>query len=82
MSHLILEGLKKVLPLTLVVTFILVPSTSTRIFKSFLCDSIVETDGVAPRRYLADDLALDCLSGEYDGTRNTAIVLIVCWTVG
>ena len=67
---------QQTLPLTLVVTFVLVPSTATRIFKTFLCDPI------ELRRYLHDDLAMDCDSDEYTTTHNVAIVMLVVWPVG
>eukprot|EP00966_Prymnesium_polylepis_P304929 7045110-Prymnesium_polylepis.1 len=64
-------------------TFLVVPSTATRIFKTFLCDAI-EYDEVAheTRSYLHDDLYLDCGSTEYHYTRNTAIAMLLVWPVG
>eukprot|EP00966_Prymnesium_polylepis_P111657 2583187-Prymnesium_polylepis.1 len=32
------RGLQRAMPFMLLVTFVLVPSTATRIFKAFLCD--------------------------------------------
>ena len=88
----VLAGLHRVLPLTLVVTFVMVPSTSTRIFKTFLCSSIEYDDNaaVAPRRYLQDALELRCDAGngvgtfseEYKDTRDVAFVLAYVWPVG
>eukprot|EP00966_Prymnesium_polylepis_P270452 6247698-Prymnesium_polylepis.1 len=82
-------GLERALPLTLVVTFLLVPSTATRIFKSFLCDPFEFDGGIADganttitKRYLHDDLALSCDDEAHTGTRNTAIVMIGLWPVG
>jgi hypothetical protein len=45
-------GLYRVLPLTLGLTFVLVPSTSTRIFKTFLCDPIQYDDTAEVARQL------------------------------
>jgi hypothetical protein len=73
--------LQQTLPLTLLLTFLVVPSTSTRIFKTFLCDRI-EYDEGETRRYLHDDLTLDCDSDEYEGTLSTALVTLVLWPVG
>jgi hypothetical protein len=76
-------GLQRTLPLILVVTFLLVPSTATHIFKTFLCDPFeVETDPSVTRRYLHDDLALSCDSDEYQTTRLIAFFLIVVWPLG
>ena len=74
-------GVESTLPLLLVVTFIFVPSTTTMIFKTFLCDRIEYDDGVT-RRYLSDDLALQCDSDEHHMTRNVASLLILVWPVG
>jgi hypothetical protein len=66
-----------------VVTFVLVPSTATQIFKTFLCDSFdYEDESLQTRRYLHDDLALACASWEYQETRTIAIVMILVWPVG
>jgi hypothetical protein len=74
-------GLQHVLPLTLVVTFVLVPATATRIFKTFLCEAL-EVSSIVTRRYLHDDLYLDCDSHEYDMTRTSALVMLAIWPVG
>jgi hypothetical protein len=42
-------GLQHILPMTLLITFILVPSTATRIFKTFLCDPIQYSEVVTHR---------------------------------
>jgi len=78
-----LVGLQSSLPMTLVVTFLLVPSTATRLFKTFLCDPI-EHDATAKitRRYLHDDLTMSCDSPEYEATKTTALVLIAVWPLG
>ena len=74
-------GFRQALPLTLLVTFLLVPATSTRVFKTFLCDPIEYGDG-EKRRYLVDDLELECDTEEYTHARDTAIVIILIWPVG
>ena len=80
-SFWIWAGLQRIVPLTLGLTFLLVPSTSTRIFKTFLCDRI-EYDSFEIRRYLHDDLATSCDSDEYTDTRRVAIGALVVWPVG
>ena len=47
------------LPLSLGLTFLVVPSTSTRIFRAFVCETF-QYDEDTPRRYLYADLALSC----------------------
>jgi hypothetical protein len=54
---LVSAGLKRPLPLMLPLTFLLVPSVSTRIFKTFLCNSFEQAPSTT-RRYMQDDLAL------------------------
>ena len=77
---LIAEGIRQAIPITLVITFILLPSTAYRIFRSLLCDSFSEDDdNGARRRYLRDDLSLECDTDAYDANYRTAMVLIgVC----
>jgi len=74
-------ALQRVLPLTLGVTFLLVPGTSTRIFKSFLCETF-EFGGGEVRRYLYADLTLRCESEEHEATRGTAFLMLAVWPVG
>ena len=77
------SGLQRALPPTLIVSFVLVPSTSTRIFKTFRCDSFeVDRANSIKMRYLRDDLALDCDSDEYDALRSLAALLLVFWPIG
>ena len=71
-------GLQRVVPLTLGLTFLLVPSSSTRIFKTFLCDQIEYAEGDM-RRYLHDDLEISCDSDDYLATRDTAILFLLLW---
>ena len=76
-------GLQKCLPMVLLVTFCLVPSMATHVFKTFLCQPIeYDTASGEFRRYLHDDVALSCDSAEYVKTRNIAIVMIAVWPVG
>ena len=74
-------GLQQILPLTLVVTFVLLPSTSMVIFKTFLCDAIEYAPGDT-RRYLSSDLEISCASDDYKTTQQIAIVMILVWPVG
>jgi len=75
------KGLQRVLPFSLVVTFLLVPSTATLIFKTFLCDAY-EYSALVTHKYLHDDLKLNCSSSEYAATRNFALVLVCVWPFG
>ena len=75
-------GLLRILPLTLLVTFLLLPSITMRIFNTFLCDAIPFDEHGEVRRYLHDDLRLSCSSGEYEAARSAALALVVVWPVG
>jgi hypothetical protein len=74
-------GLYRVLPLTTGLTFVLVPSTSTRIFKTFLCDPIQYDDAVT-QHFLHVDLSLNCDGDEYTETYSAAVAMLVIWPVG
>jgi len=74
-------GLQRVLPLTLGLTFLVVPSTSMRIFRSFNCETF-EYDQETSRRYLYADLTLSCDSDEYEATQSTAFAMLALWPVG
>ena len=77
------KGLESSLPLILMVTFLLVPSTSTRIFRTYLCDPIDYDDLRAEtRRYLHASLDLSCNSSDYTGTTNVAFAMILLWPLG
>eukprot|EP00966_Prymnesium_polylepis_P262595 6065680-Prymnesium_polylepis.2 len=76
-------GLQRSLPLILVATFVLVPSTATRIFMTFLCDEIeIDAQPREMRRYLHDDLALSCDGSEYTATRSVALAFLIIWPLG
>jgi hypothetical protein len=74
------RGLRHALPASLWITFVLVPSTSARIFKTFLCEPI-EYDYVTGevRRYLHGDMSLSCDSPSYGTTRNIALIFLIVW---
>jgi len=74
-------GLQKSLPIMLLVTFLLVPSTATRIFKTFSCIAF-EYDDLVTREYLLDDLRIRCHSDEHVRTRTAAIAMLFFWPVG
>uniref|UniRef100_A0A7S4F8J4 Uncharacterized protein n=1 Tax=Chrysotila carterae TaxID=13221 RepID=A0A7S4F8J4_CHRCT len=85
----IARGVGRILPFALLLTFLCVVSASTRVFKTFLCDSFVFEDGDAAndykpvyRSYLHDDYSLDCSSSEYRRSRNWAYALIALWPAG
>ena len=75
-------GVQRILPMTLLLTFLLVPSTATMVFKTFLCDHFSYDDTGTVRRYLHDDLALSCDSIEYESTKNVALLMILLWPIG
>ena len=76
-------GLRRTVPLTSVVVFLVAPGLSTRIFKTFSCENI-EYDAAnnVTRRYMLHDLATPCDSGEYDMTRIAAFLMLAIWPVG
>jgi len=78
------SGCQQALPFTLALTFLVVPSTSTRIFRTFLCDSFGYDDSTGEmRRYLQADMMLQCDdSGRYAETQGTAIAMLVLWPIG
>eukprot|EP00966_Prymnesium_polylepis_P059660 1383591-Prymnesium_polylepis.1 len=77
-------------PARRVTTFVLVPSSATRIFKTFLCASFNYDDSGDVRSYLNDDLDLRCdaelegatYSDMYGATRRVALVMIGIWPIG
>jgi hypothetical protein len=80
-----LAGLQRILPFALAISFLLVPSTSTRIFKTFFCDPFDANSTATPsitRRFLHEDLNLDCEVDEYSESRNIAVVLVLVWPIG
>ena len=80
-STAIASGLQRVLPLTLGLTFLVLPSTSTRIFRAFLCETF-EYDEDTSRRYLYADLSLSCDSDEFESTQSLAFAMLAVWPVG
>jgi hypothetical protein len=74
-------GLQRALPLTLGLTFLVLPSVSTRIFRTFICEPIEYSEGEV-RRYLKADLAVDCNSDDHERTRTVAFAFIAVWPVG
>ena len=79
----VFAGLQRALPLTLLVTFTLVPSTATRIFRTFLCDPFEYNPADnATRRYMQDDMNTDCSTSEYAATWRVAVGMGFIWPVG
>ena len=75
-------GLLRTLPIVFVLTFVLVPSTSTRIFKTFMCDSFEYDHSTGEmHRFLHDDLNLSCDTDEYSTTQTVALVMMLIWPV-
>lgn len=76
-------------PTALVITFVLLPGVSSRIFKTFLCDRYKwqdENEYIGQPelvvRYLAVDLRLSCDSPAYDGAFTAGILLSILWPLG
>ena len=84
-------GTYTAMPLALITSFVLVPSVSTNVFKSFLCTEY-QFDGsddqsITSQAYLSSDLHVRCSEGghsdaEHDEIKSIAIVLICIWPVG
>ena len=70
------------LPFALLLTFVLLPSTSNRIFKTFLCESFVVDENGGTARFLVEDLAVNCESDEYNELQRDAVIMIFIWPVG
>jgi hypothetical protein len=75
------SGLQRAVPPTLGLTFLVLPSTSTRIFRAFLCETFEFDEGTS-RRYLYADLTLSCDSDEYEATQTLAFAMLALWPVG
>ena len=75
------SALWSILPTTLALTFFVVPSTGTQVFRSFLCDAF-ESDASEVVRFLNADLAVSCDSPWYRSMRGLAILMLVLWPVG
>ena len=76
-------GLRRTLPLMLILTFFVLPSQSTRILKTFLCDPFRFDDiqGTS-KRYLQDDRKLSCDSPEYDRLQVQTYAILAVWPIG
>ena len=73
-------GAQQALPLVLILTFVLLPSTANRIFRSFLCDAFGHDDfAEQEKRYLSDDLSLECDSEAHRALRRNAFIFMVIW---
>eukprot|EP00966_Prymnesium_polylepis_P327660 7383515-Prymnesium_polylepis.4 len=78
----VLAGLQRILPFALGLTFLVLPSTSSRLFKTFRCDPF-EYDGNGERHYyMHAALDVSCDSAEYTATRGTAVAMLFLWPIG
>ncbi|KAL1519826.1 hypothetical protein AB1Y20_023332 [Prymnesium parvum] len=69
--------------LLLAATFALVPSISSRIFQTFLCDRFAYDDARdLAARYVHDDLSLSCDSEEYNAAFATGLLLALLFPLG
>eukprot|EP00966_Prymnesium_polylepis_P069104 1605583-Prymnesium_polylepis.1 len=77
-------GLQRFVSLMIGVTFLVTPSVSTRIFKTFRCEPIRYNDDGdgASRRYLHADLSISCDNDKYQQMRTTAFAMMACWPIG
>eukprot|EP00966_Prymnesium_polylepis_P129786 3001413-Prymnesium_polylepis.1 len=62
-------------------TFLVLPSTSTRIFRTFLCERI-DYGNDEVRHYLSADLATSCDTDEYQTTRIIGFAFVAVWPMG
>ena len=79
------KRLQRALPLTLILTFVLFPTTSNRIFSAFLCSAFTyddDSEDDRTRSYLLEDLSLPCDSPEYNMVRANAVIFICAWPLG
>ena len=77
----IIAGLQRALPVGLGLTFLVLPSASTRIFKTFRCEPIEYSVGQV-RRYVYAAPELECDSEDYSLARRDAIAFLFLWPVG
>ena len=70
------------LPFALLLTFVLLPSTANRIFKTFQCESFEVDSNGATARFLVEDLSFNCESDEYYELQRDAIIMVCIWPVG
>ena len=82
-AHAARAGLRRALPVLLVMTFVLLPAVSTKIFRAFLCITVGEDDETfETQRFLLEDMALSCDSALYAALRRDALVMVFVWPVG
>ena len=76
-------ALRRSLLPTVLVSFVLVTSVSTRIFQAFQCSEFEydKAEGET-RKYLEVDLFMSCDSQEYDATYATAQLMAILWPIG
>ena len=77
----VVAGLHRTLPPILVLTFLVQPSISTKIFKAYLCDPF-KYDRDEVRWYVHDALDVRCDSDEYQEVKRTANIFLGIWPVG
>ena len=76
-------GLRSALPAGLFLSFLLLPSISSLIFSSFLCDAFVYDDATgATRSYLQADYSVECETPSHRRLERWAYGLIPLWPAG
>lgn len=77
------SGLRSALPAGLFLSFLLLPSISSLIFRSFLCDAFVHHDATgATRSYLHSDYSMECGTPSHQRLERWAYGLILLWPAG
>jgi len=77
------SGLRSALPAGLFLSFLLLPSIASLIFRSFLCDGFVYDDATgATRSYLQSDYSMECGTPSHRRLERWAYGLIPLWPAG
>ena len=77
------SGLRSALPAGLFLSFLLLPSISSLIFRSFLCDAFVYNDATGTTRsYLHSDYSMECGTPSHQRLERWAYGLIPLWPAG
>lgn len=80
-SDAVRTGIQRIVPAALLITFVLVPSRATQIFQVFKCDAF-EYSANEVKRFLNDDLSVDCNTPSYAALRTSGLILVFVWPMG
>ncbi|GMI20483.1 hypothetical protein TeGR_g13545, partial [Tetraparma gracilis] len=78
------EKRNRIFNVFLIITFIILPSTSTKILNTFYCDEMDDVEGVPGDGgwYLKADLSIDCNSDGHKFYTRVALVMILVFPIG